>query len=439
MLVGIDVGTSSVKAAAVGLDGAELRHAAVPTPWRSVPTGAEADPWALAEAALAAACEALGTRRALAVGVCSMAETGVLLDARGVPAAPAIAWHDTRGDEDERALREAIDFDEFVRHTGLPQRRLLSLVKLRGLLRAGVPGVRWLNVSEWVVRALGGDEAAELSLSSRTGFLEVERRAPWAEALAVAGAGVDLLPSIVPAGTPLGVATAEGIEGAALTVSGHDHLCAAVGAGATRDGDLFDSNGSAEALIAAVEPPVSSDDALRAVAGGATTGWHVFDGRRSLVGGFLCGLTLGNVLDLLGARDRRAELGRAALAEGAGAGGLRLADVAAPAATLSGIGLGASPARAWRAALEATQENAASIKQTIEAIAGPRARHVVAGGWAGDEAYLTVKRAHLGALERPPVVEAGARGAALLAGLAAGIYQSVDELPPPSRAREAVA
>jgi sugar (pentulose or hexulose) kinase len=432
VLVGIDVGTTVVKAAAVSLDGVELAHASRPTPWRDVTTGAEADPRALADAALAVAREAAAGRRALAVGVCSMAETGILLDADGEPVAPAIAWYDTRGEEDEGALRAAVDGEAFVRRTGLPQRRLLSLVKLRGLLGAGAAGVRWLNVAEWVVRALGGSEAAELSLSSRTGFLDVGARKPWDEALTFAGASVSLVPEIVPAGTPLGLATAEGIEGAALTVAGHDHLCAAVGAGATGAGDLFDSNGTAQALIAAVPPPVTPDDAVRAVAGGVTTGWHVFGGNRSLVGGFLCGLTLANVLDLLGVeRERREELSRAALGEEPGAGGLRLADVATPTSTLSGIGRGTSPGRAWRAALEGTQAHAAGIKATIESIAGPRHRLVVAGGWTRDEAYRAVKREHLGAFERPAVVEAGARGAALLAGIAAGVYASVDELPPP--------
>jgi sugar (pentulose or hexulose) kinase len=177
---------------------------------------------------------------------------------------------------------------------------------------------------------------------------------------------------------------------------------------------------------------VPPDYAQRAVAGGVTTGWHVFGGRRSLVGGFLCGLTLGNVLDLLGVpRDGRDALGRAAVAEEAGAGGLRLEDVTSATAVLHGIRPGASPARAWRAALEATQQHAAKIKRTIELISGPTSRHVVAGGWAHDEAYLAVKREHLGRVERPAVVEAGARGAALLAGVAAGVYASVEELPPP--------
>ena len=40
-----------------------------------------------------------------------------------------------------------------------------------------------------------------------------------------------------------------------------------------------------------------------------------------------------------------------------------------------------------------------------------------------------MKRALLGAFEWPRVAEAGARGAALLAGIAAGRYAGIDDLP----------
>jgi sugar (pentulose or hexulose) kinase len=52
----------------------------------------------------------------------------------------------------------------------------------------------------------------------------------------------------------------------------------------------------------------------------------------------------------------------------------------------------------------------------------------VTGGWARDEAVLAAK-ARLGPFENPPVVEAGCRGAALLAGVAAGLFESADALP----------
>ena len=42
--------------------------------------------------------------------------------------------------------------------------------------------MRWLGVAEWVVHGLGGEQVAELSLASRTGLLDLERRAWWDEA-----------------------------------------------------------------------------------------------------------------------------------------------------------------------------------------------------------------------------------------------------------------
>jgi sugar (pentulose or hexulose) kinase len=89
-------------------------------------------------------------------------------------------------------------------------------------------GVRWLNVAEWIVQGLGGEPAAELSLASRTGFYDLHERRQWADALAWADAPDGLAPDAVPAGTPMGATS----DGAVLAVGGHDHLAAAVGAGA---------------------------------------------------------------------------------------------------------------------------------------------------------------------------------------------------------------
>jgi glycerol kinase len=41
-----------------------------------------------------------------------------------------------------------------------------------------------------------------------------------------------------------------------------------------------------------------------------------------------------------------------------------------------------------------------------------------------------VKRQILGPYEEPAVHEAGARGAALIAGIAAGVFEGFDDLPP---------
>jgi sugar (pentulose or hexulose) kinase len=439
LLVGIDVGTTACKAAVVRAgDGVEVAHGAAPTPWTVVPSGAELAPERLLDAALEATARAL--REApdgpvVGAGVTSMGETGVLLDRHGRPVASAIAWHDARGEAEAARLAADLGAERFSARTGLPVRPLFSIAKY-AWLRANLPpvagAVRWLGVAEWVVHGLGGDQVAELSLASRTGLLDLERRAWWEEARAWAQAPPGLLAELVQAGSPAGTAGGRlpRLAGAALTVAGHDHLSASVGAGATRPGDLFDSCGTAEALIRAVPPPVAPRDVGRLVAAQVTVGWHVLPGQHALLGASRAGLALRRFLDLLGVDERRrAELDRAAAAAPPGSGGVVVRDVFGERAALEGIGAEPTPALVWRAALEAVAERAAELRRHIESVAGPSRRLVLAGGWARSPANRSVKRALLGAFEWPRVTEAGARGAALLAGIAAGRYAGIDDLP----------
>src|SRR5581483_9409705 len=227
------------------------------TPWRHGAGGAvDIDPIELADLAIAVAAEAVGTTVARGVGVTGMAETGVLTDEHDRPLAPAIAWHDQRGDVDTIARR--LGADAFRRTTGLPLTPLPSLTKLLWL-RRHVPdsrrAVRFFSVGEWVVRRLGGAPVAELSLASRTGLLELATGREWGAALDLLGVR-RLLPDLVVAGTPAGRASGEHtppeLRGATLTVAGHDHQVAAYAVGAAVDGALFDSLGTAEAFVRTV-------------------------------------------------------------------------------------------------------------------------------------------------------------------------------------------
>jgi sugar (pentulose or hexulose) kinase len=429
ILLGVDVGTTSCKAAAVTPDGEEIAHGRAPMPWDVVPTGAEIAPEAFVTAAVAACTEALaavGDDAAVAgLGVASMAETGVLLDRTGAPLAPAIAWHDARGADAAEDLAARLG-DRFRERTGLAPRPLCSAVKLRWL-RDAQPAtraaVRWLNVSEWVVRRLGGDEIAELSLASRTGWLDIHARDWWDEPLAWSGIGRDLLPPLAVAGTPAGAVgdALPAARGAVLAVGGHDHLSAAVGAGAVGDGDVLDSCGTAEALIRATAP-LPPARVLEAVRLGINVGWHAAPERQCLLGADRTGAMLGRVMALLGyGPERRAELEAAALAAPAGAGGITVSGIAEDETTIAGIGPGASPGLVWRAALEAAGGAAAAVLGKMEQVAGPRSRLVVAGGWAEGEAARAVKRATLGPFTASAATFVGARGAALTAGRAAGV------------------
>jgi sugar (pentulose or hexulose) kinase len=435
LLLGIDVGTTSSKAAVVDLGGAELAHGRAPMRWRRVPTGAEADPDDFAHAAIASAADALADAPpgpVVAVGVASMAETGALLDRDGRIAAPAIAWHDSRGAEQAARLARDLGPERLAAHAGVPPTPLPSISKYRWLRDErpdqAARGVRWLNVAEYVVKRLGGEELAELSLASRTGMLDVVERRWWDEALDWAGAPQGLMPGPVPAGTPAGTlranAALERARGAVLTVGGHDHLSAAVGAGADSEGDVLDSCGTAEAFVRAVAP-LPRQRMVEAVASGVGVGCHVTPELHALLASIRSGAILAQVLALVGVNpDQRGPLEADALGAPADAGGLVLRGVATDRLDLTGIGRDASPALAYRAALEAVGAAGADLLDRMASVAGPARRLVTTGGWAEGEAASAVKRRHLGPFEQASAVFAGARGAALTAARAIGVERS---------------
>ena len=426
MLLGLDLGTTSCKAAVVDHGGREVSHGRARVPWERVPTGAEIAPERLVEAALAAASEALASApdgEIGALGVASFAETGVLLDGRGEPVAPAIAWHDSRGEEQAQRLVAELGGEPFAERTGLAPRPLCSLVKYRWLRDehdATARGVRWLNGAEWVVHRLGGEQLAELSLASRTGWLDLHARGWWDEALAWSGAPAGLLPEPVPATTAAGTAgdALPRARGAVLAIGGHDHLSAAVGAGATGEGDVLVSWGTAQAFIRAVAP-LDAERVGEAVAHGINVGWHAVDGRQCLLGALRSGAALQRVLELLGAE--RGELERAALDVPAEAGGIELHHLNEDRNDLTGIGDGVAPALVWRAALESCGRAGRGILDRMAGVSGPHRRIVMAGGWADGPAAQAVSEAHLGPFELTGAVYMGARGAALTAGRAAGL------------------
>ena len=121
LLLGIDVGTSACKAAVIDARGVELAHGQVPTPWEPVATGAELDADTLLGAVADAAREALDRApdgELAGIGVTSVAETGMLLDASGAVLHRPVAWHDSRGAAEAQAL--ARDLPHFTQRTGLP-------------------------------------------------------------------------------------------------------------------------------------------------------------------------------------------------------------------------------------------------------------------------------------------------------------------------------
>lgn len=453
LLVGIDVGTTVTKAGLVDVQGRELAEAAVPTPWEHTATGAEVDPDALFSSVRRALAELLERAPAGAVvgcGVTSMAETVVLLDASGRPTGPAIAWHDTRAEREHDELLSEFG-DAFGSTTGLGTSQIPTVATLRWLTRHSPDSrraVRAFSVAEWVVHALGGDDAAEASIASRTGAFAVATRRWWKEAIRWAGAPDSLFPPVRQAGSSFGeVRGIEGLEplrGAVLTVAGHDHLCASVGNGVTRPSQVMDSCGTAEALLRSVESHRAPDPGA-GLDLGIETSCHVLPESFALLGGLALGLVLMPLLETLGVH---AEHGRTPLDDEALAveldGASELSDAGGPVphvGSLRSTGAAAGwpvprpgepPAHTWRRALERSVAGSRRLLDGLELLGGPVSEVRLSGGWAANPVLRSLKAAAFEHPVYPKVDEAGVRGAALLAGVAAGSFSGVGDLPAPA-------
>ncbi len=436
LLAGIDAGTTSVKVLLMTPEGEEIAVGRAPTVWTRTEFGEETTAERITETAQAALADALAQApdaHLLAVGVASMAESGVLVDEHDTPLAPVIAWHDTRDAAELDALIADLGGPEFSRRTGLPLWTQWSLTKhrwMRSHLPETAQAVRRYNVAEWIARGLGADPVSEFSLASRTGWLDLHTGQPWADALAWSGAPASLLGTLVEAGTPVGRARADGplaaAAGAVLTIAGHDHQAAAVGLGAHRPGDEFDSAGTAEAILRISRPGLPDGIVADLAAGGITVGRHAAPGRWCLLGATQGGLILGKVQSALGV-DRA---GLSALDDAAAdAADVPTAVVLGPGPGDVTIAPGATPGEVWRAATRAVTAQAAALSDRLTAASGPRADLVVAGGWTNSRTVMAAKRASFGDFRRATIPEAGCRGAALLAGVAAGLYPDLDAAP----------
>ncbi len=469
LLLGLDVGSSRVKALLVDPEGRERRVAAVPSPFISTGQGVEATVDELLEAVRRAVSELDRDRdRVSGVGIAGVAESGAPLDGAGRALAPVIAWHDRRGEGVAARLRDRFG-PALARSIGQEVRYVSSAAKLGWLLDHGVSGVaRWLGVPELCLHDLSGESATEWSLAARTGCLDVGRRSWLPEVAEAAGFDVGVFAEVVAAGVEMGRVTGSAAErwglpaGVPVTIAGHDHLAGVIGSGAQVH-DLANSVGTAETVVG--RSPTLPDVAEALEAGVAVTVFPGGDGWAVLASGARAGLAVSDAAEALGAPpeelDARAAEGRGVL----DAPGLleSLRERRSPA-------LPDGPAGAvWRTLLDALSVCTADAVERVAGLLGLPLRSgtqpplrsgtqpplrsgtqpplrsgtqpplrsgtqpprlVVFGGGARSAPWLAAKAARLDVpVWRTEAREAVARGAALLGGVAAGWWPSEAAAP----------
>ncbi|WP_295788788.1 L-fuculokinase [uncultured Microbacterium sp.] len=435
-VVGIDMGSTSTKLLVATPDGHQVLVVSRRSPWTNLDHGQAEMTAAQAIAVVHELAAEADTRldegyRIVALGVSGMAEAGVLLDAAGEALAPIMAWFDPRGAAQIAAT--PADFRaEFPGRTGLPVGPLASVSKLLHLRDTGIAlaGTTFLNVPEFVVHALGGPRVAEYSLVSRTGLLDQDDSTPWQAALDVLGVDASILGTLVSAGEAVGTLSdpdmPAGFQGAALTIAGHDHLVSAVAAGATHTGQLYDSMGTAEALVRVLDDTLPFAARERLAHAGINCVRHVIPGTHVLLAGTKSGLLMRRVLQLLGITDAvgRDLIDVAALelpVDGALAdGGLSVSGARNDDGVLKIVAQsdGLSPAELFAAALRHGNDMLAECMAVMDREVAPPTSTVLTGGWSSMASVVRSRSALLPAVTVSTHDEGTAYGAALFAAFA---------------------
>jgi autoinducer 2 (AI-2) kinase len=454
--MGLDLGGGSARCLLLEIGSGRVASASrhfTPHGLPDVPMGSafdEAPTWALLAQAAREARERAGAAPAEVVGIAAtgMRHGSVLLDAQGrvLLATP---------NRDARGLAAALSLASshgaaLHRRTGhwpnpvQPAARLLWLASQAPELleRAAFH----LSVSDWIAFRLCGVAAAEPSQAAETLLFELEQPRwawDWIERL---GLPRRLFPQVLGGGTRLGALTPEAAEqlglaaGIPVAVGGADTQCGLLGAGVVAAGELGVIAGTSSPVLSVVDRPRLDPEArLWSVP-------HVIPGRWAMesnggalgealdwIAGLLHGEREHPVLHLL-AEAAGSAPGAAGMLSTLGAERMNARRLSLPLGTLTLCPLTAAddPARRRHLARAVVEGMAYGLRANLEqaeAAAGSRAAAVRLSGGVSRSAFFAQLLADV--LGRPVEVtaahEASALGAALCAGVGAGVYGDLSE------------
>ena len=459
-LLGIDIGTTHCKAGLFGRNGVALKIVHRDNRTRRSPQGfAYYNPDDLWGAVTQAVSELVawardeGLQSPQAVGIASMAESGLLVDrSTGEARTPIYPWFDQTAIAQAQVLSSLPGGQgRFYRHGIQPTFKcsLARIIWLREQDEARLEGATWLSAADYIAYRLTGEMATDYSLAVRTYAFDLSVKRWDADLLATLDLGEDLFPALKAAGSPIGNISAHSRDvtglpsGIPVAITGHDHICGAFAAGMATGGIapgmIYDSIGTAESLLGNFpERSLGEQDH----AAGFSYGCHVVEGFMYWLGGLS---TSGGSVEWL-----RGVLADPALSyrdldqliEGqpdkptgiiyfpylAGSGSPHTDSMSR--GTFLGLSAAHSRADLYQAVLEGVAYEIEFMRRRAqEAFHTPIKRIVAAGGGTRNLPWMQIRADISGCqVDAFPQAEITLQGAALLAGLGSGYYESREDI-----------
>jgi len=444
-LLGIDVGTTACKVAAFSVEGEPIAAASVEYDvQRRQPGWAELDSlavWAQIKRAIQQVAAQCSADPVQALAVSSLGEAMVPVTRERQVLGPSILNFDVRGEEYLPALRQALPDEHLYRINGNTLGNHYSLTKLKWL-KEHQPDLyqqadKFLLWGSFVSFMLGAEPVVDYSLANRTLLFDLDRGNWSEEIVSLAGLDRGKLPDIAPAGTVIGsvaagVAAEVGLPPNVTIVAGaHDQCANALGCGVIGEGQAVYGMGTFLCIT-----PVFSErrEPALMLKRGLNTEHHAVPGRFVTFiynQGGSCVKWFRDTFAALEHRQAQAQ-GRdvytdlfAEIPSEPSSVLVRPDFTAASPGVISGLRLETSRGDILKGILEGTTFD---LKEAVEALP-PTGIHIadfrVVGGGSKSDAWVQICADILGRpFVRPQVREAGALGAAILAGVGRGVFPS---------------
>ena len=446
LVLGVDVGSQSIKAVLVDESGDVVSSGSAPLTMVHEHDGwADQDPATYGTAlrdAVRTATEGIEAERIVAMGLGSQVDGVVACDADGTPLRSAIIWLDKRATEQCDRLVSAVGSERLGELTGLVADASHSAPKMMWI-RENEPDV-WQRaamlapVGSYVLHHLTGSHAQDAANASSTMVYDVTKGDFDTELCEAAGLDPAMLPPVRPSTEVVGtllpdVAAELGLPATCKVVVGTgDEHAASVGAGAIEPGVIVDVTGTAEPVTTVGDEPVRDPLGVVETHGHAVPGTWLIENPGFVSGGSTLWLANG----LLGVPQADI-FSRAREAPPASDGVLFLPALSGSTAprwndamrgAFLGLGMNHTSAHVARAVLEGCAYALRDIVDRLDALGLGHGEVRIVGGGARDDLWASIKADVLGRpVRRVLSEEATAVGAAMVAGVGAGVFASFAE------------
>ena len=270
-LLGIDIGTTGTKTMLFSREGRCIAHAYRAYPTHTPHVGwSEQDPldwWTAVEETVRQTCADPHIAQAVAgISLSVQGGTTVPVDSNFDPVRPAIVWNDIRGEAEREAfLREVGTGETMYRKTGWQLGTNLNALQIRWMKEHEADNFKntamFLSVPDYIAYKMTGIPALDHSNIGINQLGNVTEGGYDSDILSFAGIREDQLPQIIPSGNVIGHLTPSAAEKLGLStdcvlVSGaHDQYAVTIGAGAVNDGDILIGSGTCWAVTCISNSP----------------------------------------------------------------------------------------------------------------------------------------------------------------------------------------